>query len=285
MDKTNTSPDIYVLGRTREETRRLQIQAHLMNPSTRRMFEQAGIRAGMRVLDLGSGAGDVALLLASLVGSSGKIIGIDMNPAILETARERMRAANFENAMFIAGNIEAFQPEGEFDAIVGRNVLAHLNDPALTLRQLMPYLGSEGIMAFQEPDISRITIANSYPPCSLWEQTTKWIIAAWQYVGLAPSTGLDLYTMLLDAGFQTPHLSCEVMAFGGGPDWIGYDHQAETVRSVLPLILKSGSATLEEIALDTLAERLRAEAVSKRSVLRGPELISAWARKAPAAET
>jgi ubiquinone/menaquinone biosynthesis C-methylase UbiE len=45
----------------------LQVQAQLLNPSTRKLFEQAGILAGMKVLDLGSGAGDVALILADMV--------------------------------------------------------------------------------------------------------------------------------------------------------------------------------------------------------------------------
>ena len=67
---------------------------------------------------------------------------------------------------------------------------------------------------------------------------------------------------------------------GAGPDWLWYDYAAETVRSLLPLILKFGIATAEEVTIDTLAERLRAEALSQRAVVRGPDVVSAWARKA-----
>jgi cyclopropane fatty-acyl-phospholipid synthase-like methyltransferase len=82
---------LYVLGRTAEETERLQAQAVFVQPFTERLFRDAGIDRGMKVLDLGSGAGDVALLAARLVGSEGEVVGIDSNPSILETARARAR--------------------------------------------------------------------------------------------------------------------------------------------------------------------------------------------------
>jgi cyclopropane fatty-acyl-phospholipid synthase-like methyltransferase len=84
----------YVLGRTEQETERLRSQAAFLEPFTERLFRDAGIGSGMKVLDLGSGAGDVALLAARLVGSEGSVVGIDTNPAILETARIRARSVS-----------------------------------------------------------------------------------------------------------------------------------------------------------------------------------------------
>jgi tRNA A58 N-methylase Trm61 len=57
----------YVMGRSADETRRLHDRAKFFEPLTRHLFEDAGIRAGMRVLDIGSGAGDVSLLVGELV--------------------------------------------------------------------------------------------------------------------------------------------------------------------------------------------------------------------------
>ena len=62
----------YVLGRSDHETARLQRQAQLYGPLTRRVFVEAGVGSGMRVLDVGSGAGDVALLLAEVLGQPGR---------------------------------------------------------------------------------------------------------------------------------------------------------------------------------------------------------------------
>src|SRR5262249_52872410 len=63
--------DTYVLGRTDAETKRLILQDQIYGPITRGFFQAAGIGMGMKVLDVGSGAGDVALLLADLVGPRG----------------------------------------------------------------------------------------------------------------------------------------------------------------------------------------------------------------------
>lgn len=275
----NTPSDAYVFGRTSQETRRLQTQASFMNPWTLRMFQQAPIQPGMRVLDLGSGAGDVALLLAKFVGPQGTITGIDVNPVVLETARACLHEAGFANATFLVGNIETFPFEGAFDAIVGRLILTHLREPWQTLQRLEQHLRPGGLMAFQEPDFSRATASTSYPACSLWDQACRWANEAFHAGELATTIGLDLYQALLDLGLCDPQLFCDVL-IGAGPDWIGYRQYAETVRSLLPLILTFGIATEEEVAIETLAERMREEALLRRSVLRGPELISVWARKA-----
>ena len=68
----------YALGRSDDEYARLTEQANFLRPLTERFFRRAGITSGMKVLDVGSGVGDVAFLLAELVGRDGKIVGVDM---------------------------------------------------------------------------------------------------------------------------------------------------------------------------------------------------------------
>ena len=92
--------DSYPLGRSAAETRRLILQHQIYGPLTRQFLVAAGITRGMKVLDLGSGAGEVALLLADLVGPQGQVVGIDANPDILDTARERVNAAGWTNVEF-----------------------------------------------------------------------------------------------------------------------------------------------------------------------------------------
>ncbi len=278
MQEKNSSDDTYSLGRRPEETRRLQAQAQLFNPFTRRLFEQAGIRAGMKVLEMGSGAGDVALLVASLVGPGGAVVGVEVNPTILDTARARVHEAGLSNVTFLEGDIERLQIDTKFDAIVGRLILMHLHSPAVALRRLAQYLRPGGIVAFQEMDLARLATFPSHPSCPLYEQATSWIVEAFRRAGLPLRMGLDLYLLLLDAGFPTPQMGCEAL-IGAGADWLGYDTAAETVRSLLPLILKHGIAIAEEVAIETLAERLQTEAVSQRAVVRGPDMVSAWAHK------
>ena len=85
------SADTYALGRSEADTGRLVRQHQIYSPITRQFLVTAGITRGMAVLDLGSGAGDVALLLADLVGPSGRVVGVDGHAGILETARATAR--------------------------------------------------------------------------------------------------------------------------------------------------------------------------------------------------
>src|SRR5262245_29840276 len=62
----------YALGHSERELERLGVQARLVDPVTRRFFVEAGVVSGMRVLDVGSGVGDVSFLAAELVGESGE---------------------------------------------------------------------------------------------------------------------------------------------------------------------------------------------------------------------
>src|SRR5947209_4658885 len=99
----------YAMGRSEEETQRLLRQGHLFNPLTRRLFIDAGVGSGMRVLDVGSGAGDVALIVADLVGPTGSVVGVDPDAEILDMARHRVRVAGWPNVTFVAGDVRTEQ--------------------------------------------------------------------------------------------------------------------------------------------------------------------------------
>src|SRR5713226_1288348 len=122
--KTNTYAEI--ASASTVEACRL---GQLLYPSTKQLFVQAGITTGMKVLDVGSGAGDVALLLAELVGPTGSIVGVEVHATILETARARVQAAGLTNVSFITGDIRDVALDEEFDAVVERNVLIYLPNP------------------------------------------------------------------------------------------------------------------------------------------------------------
>src|SRR5262245_2676904 len=97
-------PKTYVFGHAPQELARLEAQARIIDPVTRRFFEAAGITPGMRVLDCGSGAGDVAFLAADLVGETGEVVGADRSAAALETARRRAEGRGLRNVSFVAGD-------------------------------------------------------------------------------------------------------------------------------------------------------------------------------------
>src|SRR6187549_1252068 len=111
----------YPFANRAAEDERLVAQGALFDPLTRRLLQQAGLAPGMRVLDLGSGAGNVARLVAELVGPGGAVVGIERDSAAVELARRRTDAANIEFRVGDAQTLEGV--EGGFDAVVGRLVL------------------------------------------------------------------------------------------------------------------------------------------------------------------
>jgi SAM-dependent methyltransferase len=276
MQTNHTADATYVLGRTAKETRRLQHQAQLYGPTTRRLFVEAGITSGMKVLDVGSGAGDVALLAADLVGPQGCVVGVDTNTAILDTARGRAQAAGLTNVSFVEGDMRTVALDNDFDAVVGRLILLYLGNPAEALRVAATHLHAGGIVAFQEADFTTGPIAVPASPLNqcMWDWWRQTVSLA----GLELSMGFKLSQTFVDAGLPAPQLHLDAPV-GGGPDWAGYGYIAESIRSILPLTLKLGVTTAEEVDIDTLAARFRDEVVQLQSVVMLPTFIGGWTQK------
>src|SRR5216683_251887 len=90
----------YALGYTNAEHDRLIRQATRIAPITERLFREAGIGPGQRVLDLGSGVGDVAMLVAGLVGPTGEVVGIERDTSSIARAKGRAAKAGLHNVSF-----------------------------------------------------------------------------------------------------------------------------------------------------------------------------------------
>ena len=105
MTTSHRSAD-YPLGNTDAEHERLIRQAARVAPITERFFREAGIGLGQRVLDLGSGVGDVAMLVARLVGPSGEVVAIERDPKAIAKARARVTEAGFHNVSFNESNVD-----------------------------------------------------------------------------------------------------------------------------------------------------------------------------------
>lgn len=147
----------YVFGHSQSELSRLAKQGTFYALATEDMMLRAGITPGMRVLDVGSGAGDVALLAARLVGASGVVVGVERSAEAAALAQARAAADGLTWCQFIVSDVDNFTCDETFDAMVGRLVLMYLPDPAATIRSLARHLRPNGIVAFQELYLSAAT--------------------------------------------------------------------------------------------------------------------------------
>jgi len=265
----------YVLGHGSEEHRRLILQSRFVGDLTEIVFARAGLAQGMSVLDVGCGAGDVSLLAAAFVGPSGSVLGVDQSPESVALATERAKSAGLGNVRFEVGRLEELQQSGSFDAVVGRLVLLYLKEPAVVLRQLAQLVRPGGVIAFQEMEM---TTARSSPDVPLFSQCGRWIVEAFTRAGVETSMGSRLYSIYKQAGLSEP----QMMSSGrveGSPQSEIYEWLAQTVRSLLPMIEKTGVATRDEVGIDTLADRLRSAVAEKGAVVHSPLFVGAWVRK------
>jgi predicted RNA methylase len=93
----------YQLGSDAAELERLDLQGRVLAPATRTILQMAGVRRDMRVLDLGSGAGDVAFVAAELAGPAGEVVGIDQSPDSVAKATARAAERGLPNVRFVVG--------------------------------------------------------------------------------------------------------------------------------------------------------------------------------------
>ncbi len=268
----------YTMGRSEDETDRLIEQAHLYEKMTLRMLRDAGVGRGMKVLDVGSGAGDVAFAAAGLVGSEGSVTGVDVNPDILAIARARAQQAGHAQVEFIAGDARTLDLPNDFDAVIGRLVLMYLAEPAEALKGFIAHLRPGGIVAFQEAEMT-LYQAIPNPDTPVVNKLVEWGLEVFKRSGANIGMGLELQRAFVEADLPSPvaHLEAPAPA-GAGPDWAGYQYLQQGFASLLPLIESFGIATAADVGVETLAERLRREAATSGRLIVLPPHVTAYAR-------
>lgn len=242
------------MGHAPGELERLALQARTLDPATRHLLIAAGIRPGMRVLDVGTGHGDVAMLLSELVGPGGQVVAVDNAPASVEAARARFEARGINSIDVRLADVYKMSFEAPFDAVVGRLVLMHCADPVAAVKGLAQHLRPGGMLVCQEPDM----IWPSESPTTLFDRVEAWIKAAMERARVDLRLGTRLPALFQAAGLPEPRV-VSYATFAGASREDVYLQKAFALQGTMPLIARLGLATPEEIGIETLIERLTAE--------------------------
>ena len=274
VNNQNKQDRVYVLGHSAEELNRLIDQARLFGELTEEVFVRAGIGAGMRVLDVGCGAGDVSFLLARIVGPSGAVVGVDRSADAVAMATARAQSMGLTQVSFSQAEIDDISLDRPVDAAVGRFVLMYSVEPSITLRRLTANVRAGGIVAFQEMNVAE---AKSFPQVDLFEQSMRQIIETLHREKAKTLMGLMLYRTFVEAGLPPPQMIMGARV-EGSTDSLGYQIIAQVVKSLLPVMEKLGVATEKEVQIETLTQRLRDEVISRGAVIVLPPLVGAWTR-------
>jgi methyltransferase family protein len=268
-------PPKYSLGSADLEIARLDRQAESIAGATDALLRASGIGPGMRVLDVGTGLGHVAFHVASLVGPTGSVVGVDQDARLLGVAEGRRAAAGAENMRFLEADARTVRFDEPFDAFVCRLLLFHLPDAADVLRHHRAGLRPGGLAVTIDYDTGA---SRTEPPVPLLAQGLGWVEAAFRAAGADPRIGARLGVLLRESGFADVQ-TLGIQAYFGPTDPAGVALLAGVVRALAPAIVAGGIATEEEIGLDTLEERLAREVEAADAVVLTPTVVGAWGQR------
>jgi ubiquinone/menaquinone biosynthesis C-methylase UbiE len=272
-------PDPYAWASDRaEEERRLVAQSRLFEPVTKQLLAQAGLRPGMHVVDLGSGAGDTTILAARLVGPSGSVLGIERSPEQAALARRRVADLGLDNVTFREGDVAALgdlleDHPGPVDAVMGRLILMWVPERAAVLRACAQSLAPGTLVWFLEADL---TYDFAMPLSPQWGNLQAWLVRTLERLGAECRMGPKLYRAFCDAGFPPATLESRTIMAGGptAPVWFAVN----VARALLPMMSQFGVATPAEVDIDTLEDRLVADLTTNHAAMIVPPVTAAWAR-------
>jgi SAM-dependent methyltransferase len=267
-----SEPTRYVLGSDDAEIARLDGQASSIAGATQALLRAAGIGGAMRVLDLGTGLGHVAFLVADLLDPGGSVLGVDQAQRLLEVAERRRAEADAENIEFVQADARAFSASEPFDAIVARLLLFHLPDRQEVLRRQLDALRPGGTMVVVEFDIGAM---RAEPEAPLVEAVRIWIEAAFRAAGADPRIGAQAGQLLRRAGFADVS-TFGIQSYFPPSDPIGPFLCAGVTSSLAPQIVAHGIADEAELGLETLQERIAEQVAALDAVIIPPAVVGAW---------
>jgi ubiquinone/menaquinone biosynthesis C-methylase UbiE len=263
----------YLLGQTSAEHARLIRQATIFDPLTERLFRDAGIGPGQRVLDVGSGVGDVAMLAARLVGPSGEVVGVEREPSTIAAARARVAEAGLANVRFLESDVREVPSGQRFDALVGRAILSYLPDAIAVFGSLAALVRPDGVVAFQDVWPASLLQMTAHLP--LRAKCGSLVYQVFERSGALMDIERVLYRAFQDVGLPAPNMRIEVPV-GDHPNIVQW----------LPDLLLTVASRLDERQLaasvgdlDTLRSRLEEERLSAKSFAATIGLVGAWSGK------
>jgi SAM-dependent methyltransferase len=250
---------------------RLRILARTLHSSTAALFDRLHVGAGLRCLDVGCGGGDVTCELARRVGQGGWVVGVDIDDAKLDLARQEAAAQGIANAEFRALDIRVEEVGADFDLVYARFLLTHLADPAGAIVALGRALRPGGLLIVEDIDFKG---SFAWPATAAFRRYRELYCAVVRTRGGDPDIGPRLPILLADGGFEQVDMHVvQPMATQGEVKLIN----PITLENIADAILHDGLASRQE--LDALIHELYAFAANPRTVAGLARVIQTWGRR------
>lgn len=190
--------DEYFLGYRSAEQERLQRQAEQLGHEAAWLFDQIGLPAGARVLEIGTGPRGCLDLLAARVGSAGSVVGVERSEEAVALARKFVAERGLRNVEVLHGDARSTHlPKASFDLVTARLVLVNVPNPERIVAQAVELVRPGGSVAFHEVDWAALICD---PPDPAWTGLVDLFVSYTQKNGMDLFIGRKVPRLLRDAG-------------------------------------------------------------------------------------
>jgi SAM-dependent methyltransferase len=266
----------YLFAQAPNEIDRLQSWAHSWEPETEAMLDRIQVQPGWHAVDLGCGPLGIIGPLSRRVGSTGRVVAADLNPAMLSAVQSYAEKNALTNVDFVQAN--AYQsdlPRAAFDLVHARFMFAPLGRDDVLLNEMITLARPGGIVASQESDESGYVC---YPPQPAWERLKQLSIAAFARGGGDYSAGRRTFGLFRRAGLENVQARAACLALPAGHPYRVWPIESATASR--PRFLEWGLVSAGE--LDDLLQECERIARDPETFLTSFVVIQVWGRR-PAA--
>lgn len=263
----------YLLGRSEEESSRLEDQARRLRDVTHTVLSRLNLSEGMNCLDVGCGTGDGMRLMGDYVGKGGKVTGLDIDGKLGYNMVESLNSTGISRFEFIEGNVnevEDIKPE-VYDLTFARLLLLHVTDPVQTISRMWEWTKPGGYLVVMDYDFHT---QGTYPPLEVVDEYNRVVFEIFAATNRDARVGHKLPTYVGKACGGSPvesHVHAIMFPMSEVADLL-----SATYKSLLPGALKLGITT-EEDAVRFLTDM--DEVKTSDAQFLSPLIISAWKQK------
>ncbi len=258
----------YVISGGAEGKRRLNVLAEALYPYTKGLLTTVGVGKGSSFLDNGCGGGNVSLMVAEIVGSTGRVVGIDMDGEIIHLASLDAKERNILNVDFFQRQAYDLGFKKEFDYTYARFLLSHLNDPLQAVLMMKDATVPGGILIAEDVHFSGHFC---YPYNAAFERYLELYTQVVRVKGGDAEMGPKLPGLFKEAGIENVSFDIVQPAFiQGNGKWMAYI----TLEKISDSIVHENLATRDEI--DGLLAELYRFTKEPGSIISLPRIVRVW---------
>ena len=261
----------YAIAGGAEGKSRLKVLSRVMQPYTLSFLQRLGIEPGMHCLDLGCGGGDVTFELANLVGKSGKVVGLELDEAIVKLTQEDCQKLNITNIELKIADAFSLDEENKYDLAYTRFLLTHLSDPQTVIEKMKAAVKPNALVAVEDIEFAGHFC---YPRSSAFDKYIELYQQVIQIKGGDSEIGVKLPKMFKKAGFEAVDFNLVQPTIMEGEGKLVASITLEKIRNA---VLEQGMSSVDEI--DAVIAELQEFAQNPETMISLPRIFQVWGRK------